>query len=280
MYFSILDAGKKKVADNDDYSDLLLPYLLRQQEQGSKLSFSDGELAFMGGSVLDAAIDTTLATFETLMMCLIAHNDFMMRVLTEIDNVCGEQVPQTEEAKRMPFLAACMMEVLRWRGVANSGIPHCMSEDDVFEGFKIPKGTVVIASAYSIHLREQDYDKAHEYNPDRFMANPYGVNYKVSDEEGRKTSYQFGDGWRRCRGEQFAKTRMLITSAKLLWAFELRTLDGKPLDLSWETGFRSGLSNSPQGFRPTLTPRTEARARAVMEQHRKSEEYLEKRFGE
>lgn len=159
------------------------------------------------------------------------------------------------------------------------GLPHCTTEDDVFEGYTIPKGTTVLACVYSIHLREDDYDKPGEFNPDRFLANPYGVKYEVSEDEGRRATYTFSVGRRMCPGEDFAKTIILTSAAKLLWAFDFDTKDGRPPDLSWETGYRSGLTNPPEGFEPRLTPRTDARARAVVEENVRSEEYLAKWFG-
>ncbi|KAF4998530.1 hypothetical protein FDECE_11771 [Fusarium decemcellulare] len=276
IYFKTLDATKKKVADGADRSDSLYTHLLRQREQpGKQETFTDDQLAFMGGGLLDAALDTTLSGFETLLMCLVTHEDPMRRAREEVDQVCGENMPRCEDMKNLPFLTACLMETLRWRGPANIALPHLLTEDDVLGGYAIPKGTTILANIHSVHLREEDYDRPTEFIPDRFLANGSGS----TEDPGRKLLYSFSLGRRSCPGEDFAKTFIVTTAAKMLWAFDITTQDGRRPDLSWETGFASGLVTSPKGFKPKLTPRTEERSRVVAERFQASEEYLSKWFG-
>lgn len=80
----------------------------------------------------------------------------------EIDSVIGqERLPSYEDRPRLPFCEAFSKEMLRWRPVATlgactcvllsvkhsssaftTGIPHATTEDDVYEGYFIPKGTL------------------------------------------------------------------------------------------------------------------------------------------
>jgi cytochrome P450 len=60
----------------------------------------------------------------------------------EIDRVVGEErLPTTEDRSNMPYL-----DVLRWHPIAPMGLPHTCTEDDVFDGYLIPKGTMVISN--------------------------------------------------------------------------------------------------------------------------------------
>lgn len=279
VYFRTLEAAKQRHANGEDRFSTLFSHMLRQRERGDKVSFTDSQLAFMGGGLLDGAIDTTLSSFESLVVCLTAHKDILKRAQAEVDEVCGDRMPNNNDIGKLLFLKACLMEVFRWRGAGNVGVPHCTTEDDVFEGYHIPKDTTVIACIYAIHLHEDDYEQPEVFNPDRFLANPYGVKYEVTEDEGRKETYAFSVGRRMCPGDDFAKMIILTSAAKLVWAFDFDTKDGKPPDLSWETGYRSGLTNPPEGFEPRLTPRTEERARVVEAAERSSEEYLSTWFG-
>jgi cytochrome P450 len=65
----------------------------------------------MGGGFLDASIDTTLAAFQSMMLCLVAHPRELERATKEIDSVCADRCPQPEDLRNMPFLKACLMEV-------------------------------------------------------------------------------------------------------------------------------------------------------------------------
>lgn len=112
MYFKTLEAAKKKMADGEDHWDTLYRHLVRQREQHDKpVGFSDTQLAFMGGGLLDAALDTTLSTFEALFVCLMGHQEVMRRVTKEDYEVCGERMPNCGDVKNLPLLTACFMEV-------------------------------------------------------------------------------------------------------------------------------------------------------------------------
>jgi len=62
----------------------------------------------------------------------------------EIDRVVGrDRLPNFEDKNDLPYTRALILEVLRWRTLAPIGVSHATLEDDVYQGFFIPKGTVV-----------------------------------------------------------------------------------------------------------------------------------------
>ncbi|KAM5344021.1 hypothetical protein ACJ41O_012558 [Fusarium nematophilum] len=279
MYFTTLSAAQKKAAEGRGGWDSLYSHLLRQREQPGKQGvFSDTELAFLGGGLLDAALDTTLSSLQIMVLCLVGHKDVMRRAKEEVDGLCGERMPRCEDFKNLPFLTACFNEALRWRSPTNIALPHLLTEDDVLEGYTIPKGTTVLANLYSMHLREEEYDLPNEFIPDRFLPDPSGSTEAAGQDESRATLYSFSFGRRGCPGEDFAKTSIVTTVAKLLWAFDITSEDGRPPNMSWETGFTSGLIAGPRGFKPKLTPRGEERAIVAAEQFQDSEAFLSKWF--
>ncbi|KPM41473.1 hypothetical protein AK830_g5095 [Neonectria ditissima] len=271
MYFKTLDVAKEKTGGSEDSWDTLYSHLLRQRERPDKQAgFSDTELAFLGGGLLDAALDTTLSTLETMVMSLVGHEDAMRRAREEVDAICGDKIPDCDDAKDLSF-------ALRWRSPTNVALPHLLTEDDVLEGYTIPKGTTVIANIYSIHLREEKYDRPDEFIPDRFLRSAPSSE-EATSQRTRATMYSFSFGRRSCPGEDFARASIVTTVAKLLWAFDMTTQDGKLPDMSLETGFGSGVVSAPIGFRPKLTPRGAERARAAAEQFQHSDAFLSKWF--
>lgn len=52
---------------------------------------------------------------------------------------------------QMPTLRAVIRETLRWRPVAPLGPPHVLTEDDIYNGISMKKGTIV-------HPLECEYD--------------------------------------------------------------------------------------------------------------------------
>ena len=60
------------------------------------------------------------------------------------DDVIGNRtarLPTLDDRKHLPYIEAIIRETLRWRQVAPLGVPHTTTEDDVFKGYFIPKGT-------------------------------------------------------------------------------------------------------------------------------------------
>jgi cytochrome P450 len=64
---------------------------------------------------------------------------------------------------------AVVKETLRWRPFLQSGVPHVLTQDDEYEGFKFPAGTEFSWNAYSISLNETEYDDPLKFEPERFM---------------------------------------------------------------------------------------------------------------
>lgn len=110
VYFKTLDAAKERAAKGQGF-ETLFAHILRRRDNEEKMAFTDSQLAFMGGGLLDGAIDTTLSSFESFILCLTAHEDVRKRVQAEIEEVCGGKCPQSSDVKNMPYLTACMLEV-------------------------------------------------------------------------------------------------------------------------------------------------------------------------
>lgn len=63
----------------------------------------------------------------------------------ELDLVVGQdRLPDFDDIEELPYLRAIVKEVLRWRPVLPLSVPHVSIEDDVYNGYHIPKGTIII----------------------------------------------------------------------------------------------------------------------------------------
>ncbi|KAF9032839.1 cytochrome P450, partial [Hymenopellis radicata] len=121
---------------------------------------------------------------------------------TEVDAVCGrERVPHFGDREHLPYLEALIKEVTRMRPSVPSDIPHTTTEDDVHDGYYIPKGTIF----------------------KRFLGpNPEQDPYEII----------FGFGRRLCPGCLFADASLYITMTMSLSAFDVSLAKddaGKPI---------------------------------------------------
>lgn len=63
----------------------------------------------------------------------------------ELDRVIGkDRLPTSADKDLLPYIQAIVKEALRWHPVAPLAVPHMASEEDVFQGYRIPKGAVVL----------------------------------------------------------------------------------------------------------------------------------------
>ncbi|EPQ55579.1 cytochrome P450 [Gloeophyllum trabeum ATCC 11539] len=117
--------------------------------------------------------DTTVAVMTTFILRITLHRDIQKRAQNEIDDVVGrDRFAVPEDEKRLPHVAALIQEVLRIAPVAPFGLPHRVTQDDEYLGYRIAKGATVIAnicilSAFTIlkplNEKGQEVDPIIEY---------------------------------------------------------------------------------------------------------------------
>ena len=67
----------------------------------------------------------------------------------EIDRVIGiHRLPTVKDRSEMPFCDRLVKEVLRWGVVGPLGIPHVSKVDDEYNGYFIPKGTIIVGNIW------------------------------------------------------------------------------------------------------------------------------------
>ncbi|RYP64796.1 hypothetical protein DL770_009127 [Monosporascus sp. CRB-9-2] len=282
FYYMMLDFAKKEVAENSvsdgataDKHGSLMAKILRGRENGEAV-FDDDELAYFGGGLVDAATDTTLSTGLTFVKTLAAHPHIMKRARGEVDALRdSDSPPRSEDIAEMPFLTACFLEVLRWRPATPTLLPRLLESDNVVGGYHLKKGTVVIQNTWAINHDPEHYEDPGVFNPDRFLSNPYGT--KMSAEQakamGRKQSYTFGLGRRRCPGDLFARNAVLIAMAKLVWAFDI--IPTKTIDTSIENGYHGGLVIGPEAFEADFVPRSPKHRQGLLDDFQRLSHLIE-----
>lgn len=67
----------------------------------------------------------------------------------ELDTVLGpNRLPTFEDMAALPYLTAIMKECHRWEPTVPLAIPHLLTEDDVYNGYFLPKGTLVVPNSW------------------------------------------------------------------------------------------------------------------------------------
>ena len=86
-----------------------------------------------------------------------------------------------------------------------------LTEDDTYEGFLLPKGTMVFANAWSIHRDPEEYDEPDSFVPERFLESKFGSRKSEESElhDRRRATYSFGAGRRICPGQHLAENSLV-----------------------------------------------------------------------
>ncbi|KAF2021900.1 cytochrome P450 2E1 [Aaosphaeria arxii CBS 175.79] len=193
-------------------------------ENKSKFGFTyDMEGAFAVGMHGIAGALTIAAPIQTFCLAMCFYPQYLKMLQEELDRVCGDRLPRAEDRPNLPFLRAVIRECLRWRPPVPTGIPHALAEDDEFNGYFIPKGSIIHPLEWSIARDPELFPDPEAFNPCRWVEPSYPT-YKepLTEYPTIINSTQFGYGRRLCQGQTVADEDLLIGIGSIAWLFNLQ----------------------------------------------------------
>ncbi|KAJ3724070.1 cytochrome P450 [Lentinula raphanica] len=187
-----------------------------------KNSESEFEAIWNAASVYSAGSETTAAQLAWFTQAMLLYPETQRRAHKELDDVVGSfRLPTFDDYEHLPYIRAIVKEIVRWRPVAPLGAPHRLNQDDNYEGYFLPKGTICFPNIWSMHHDTELYgDDAEHFNPSRFPNADGGVDSSIKNtkDEGH---FSFGFGKRICVGRHVANNSLFIHIAYMLWAFNI-----------------------------------------------------------
>lgn len=153
-------------------------------------ALTDTQLSYVIGNTYEAGADTTTMTLQVFTLAAVLHPEKIAILKEEIERVVGRtRLPTFKDTEQMPYLAAFVKEVHRWRPVLPGGVPHAVTADDEFMGYHIPKGATIVGGHWAISMDKEMYPDPDKFEPERFLKDP-DLPYS-----------QFGFGRRKCIGQ-------------------------------------------------------------------------------
>ncbi|EFQ30538.1 cytochrome P450 CYP2 subfamily [Colletotrichum graminicola M1.001] len=135
-------------------------------------SGDDEEAMYLATSVMAARGDNTRMTINVFIMAMATRPETRSRAREEVDRVCtdGEslKLPRISDLSAMPYVAAMIKEVLRWRPTVPIIPPHQLTGDLEFDGHFIPAGTCFLINSIGL---SSEFDNPHEFRPERWIDN-------------------------------------------------------------------------------------------------------------
>jgi len=114
----------------------------------AKEGFTDDLAAYISGSVLQAGSETTASILVGFVQAMVIWPEVAKAAQHELDRVCGGRFPDLNDVPNLPYIRACAKESLRWMPGFFLGIPHAVTKDDSYLGYRIPKGAIVILNVW------------------------------------------------------------------------------------------------------------------------------------
>ncbi|XP_055455177.1 cytochrome P450 2D9-like, partial [Psammomys obesus] len=133
-------------------------------------SFNDENLRRVVADLFMAGMVTTSTTLSWALLLMILHPDVQRRVQQEIDEVIGQvRRPEMADQARMPYTNAVVHEVQRFADISPVHLPRLASRDIEVQGFRIPKGTMVMLNLSSVLKDETVWEKPLQFHPEHFL---------------------------------------------------------------------------------------------------------------
>lgn len=165
-----------------------------------------------------AGHDSTSRTKTWALASLSRNPEALRKAQDEVDSVLGSRRPTLDDVPKLKYLKQVVQETLRLYP-AGWLMPRTASEEDVIDGYKIPKGAFLCINIYAVHRDPALWERADAFEPERF--------------DGSESSWQrgqyipFGGGPRLCIGDQFGLMNAQLTLAMFLQRFQPRLVAGK-----------------------------------------------------
>lgn len=177
------------------------------------------------------------------------YPDVQKKAQEELDQIIGNRLPDFNDRPNLTYINAMVKESLRWQLVTPLAVPHVATEADEYNGYYIPKGTIIIGNSWWVRLPPlaqsfiqvplrsilhdpEIYKDPFAYNPDRFLKDGE-IDRTVQDPK----VAAFGFGRRICPGRFMAENSLFIFICHILAVYNVQPGlgdDGKELEIKPE----------------------------------------------
>ncbi|KAI0298785.1 cytochrome P450 [Multifurca ochricompacta] len=238
MVDGAFDAAKKAMASEDSMVSLVGNLLSSEGPKEMTREEYEYTIKWAAGSLYGAPPDLpylicsskTTSGIATFLLTMVLFPDVQKKVQAELDAVVGrKRLPTFEDRASLPYLEATIKESLRFHPPTPLGIAHRLIEDDVVQGYHIPKGAIILPNIWAMNMNEKQYEHPERFNPERYLGPSPALESPV-----------FGFGRRACLGVHYSTAAIFITVASILSVFDLRAQDKDGKDVEIEPAFTGG----------------------------------------
>lgn len=145
---------------------------------------------------------------------MVLYPEVQIKAQIELDAFIEEEgrLPTLNDRARLPYVEALVTEVFRCTCVIRQGVPHKARRDSVYNGYFIPKNSVVIPNIWYICNNPEIYTNPSIFNPDRYLGDNPEPDPRLA---------VFGYGRRVCPGRFFVENTLFVTCVTSLAVLDI-----------------------------------------------------------
>ncbi|PIL22724.1 cytochrome P450 [Ganoderma sinense ZZ0214-1] len=200
----------------------------------------------VAASAYTAGVETLHSAITAFLLAMSLYPDVQRKVQEELDKVISpNRLPELGDYDSLPYTKATVKEALRWHS--------CSNAHDVYNGYFIPEGSVVMFNAWATFQNPETYPEPHKFIPERYLGGTDQFATGCTDP----TTIVFGYGRRICPGRYLADAIMFLYIASILHTFDITPPvdeSGNPIRI--EPRATTGISSNLVDCRCQLKPRS------------------------
>ncbi|KAI0796820.1 cytochrome P450 [Abortiporus biennis] len=215
------------------------------------------------GIAYAAGTDTSSASAAGFFIALAHRPDIQRKAQAELDAHLGlSRLIDDSDYNALPYIRAIALEVMRFRPAAPLGVPHRVMEDDEYNGYFIPKGSIVFSNIWAALHDPIDYPDPETFHPERFLKGG-----KLDPTVRDPSTLAFGFGRRICPGRHFSNMSIFLIIASVLQVYNIepaKDINGDFANFD-SIQYAPGIVASPDRVPCVLKVRSEEAKRLILE---------------
>ncbi|KAI0436938.1 cytochrome P450 [Xylaria telfairii] len=198
------------------------------------------------GSFIGAGTETTAGALTTLTYFVLANPEVLKKLREELQTVMPKgqkEMPSTATLERLPYLTGIIQEGIRLSFSVPGRLPRTApTEELVYNGYKLPPGTVMSQSSYLLHTDENIFPEPFDFRPERWIND--------TEHTARHQFVAFSRGARGCIGINLAYAELYPVVATVFSRLELKLFETSRHDVEMESdGFIGYRPKDSKGIR-------------------------------
>ncbi|KAF8585121.1 cytochrome P450 [Ramaria rubella] len=208
------------------------------------------------GSIYPPGQETSASTLATFFMLMATHPQVQAKAKAEISSVVGDhRLPASSDRHLLVYLQALLKEILRWHSVVPLGLPHRSMAEDEYNGYRIPKNSIVFPNVWEMMHDPEVYPDPFSFRPERFLD---AGGKTQSAPQPSPFTFVFGFGRRSCPGMYFAEASLLITMSTILATCQIeQCCDSTGLEIHIEPEFTPTLVTHLLPYKCSVKPKSQ-----------------------